>query len=253
MTPDLACSLIVSVALAAVAVAYVARVVRIGPAHHARVEQEGESAILPKSAMEMLLWGASPMVDFLVRFRISPDAITFGSLVFGGAAGVSLALGHFGVGALLAMVSASGDALDGLVARRLGVGSSAGEVLDASVDRYVDFALVAGLAVYFRERTAPLVLALMALQAAFMVSYTTAKAEALHVAAPRGSMRRVERAVLVVGSSLITPWVQRASDAWRDVPSLLALAIIAAVGNTSVIRRISCIRSTVRERHAIVR
>jgi len=248
MDADIACSTILIGLLFAISGAYAVRVARAGTAHHARVDAEGKSALLAKGVMEMLVWGASPVVTACVKLRITPDAVTYSSLVLGTAAGAALATGHFGVGALLATVAAAGDAVDGLLARKLGVGSPAGELLDAAVDRYVDFALLAGVAFWFRVTPALLLLALFALLASFMVSYSTAKAEALHVVPPRGSMRRVERAVLVIVAAALSPAVELFGVIWREVPLVLALGTIAVVGNESAIRRLAVLRARVRER-----
>ena len=248
MDVDLACSSILIGLLLAISGTYAVRVARAGLAHHARVDAEGKSALLAKGVMEMLVWGASPVVTACVKLRITPDAVTYSSLALGTAAGAALATGHFGVGALLATAAAAGDAVDGLLARKLGVGSPAGELLDAAVDRYVDFALLAGVAFWFRGGPARLLLALFALLASFMVSYSTAKAEALHVEPPRGSMRRVERAVLLVGAAALTPVAERAGETWGTVPMVAALGLIALVGNASAVQRLGCVRERVRER-----
>jgi phosphatidylglycerophosphate synthase len=248
---DLVCSIALGIVVLTLAIAYLVRVARLGRAHHPRVEAEGHSALLAKDVLEMLCWGAQPIVAACARLRITPDGVTYASLVLGIAAGVALGAGHFGLGSLLAVAAASGDAIDGLLARRLGVSSVAGEVLDAAIDRYVDFALLAGLAYYFRAGSTQLIIALLALLAAFMVSYSSAKAEALHVAPPRGSMRRVERAVLVIGSAWLAPITSSLiGETWRDLPLLAALATIAALGNASAIERLASIRASVRQRAA---
>ncbi|MDB5213388.1 MAG: CDP-diacylglycerol--glycerol-3-phosphate 3-phosphatidyltransferase [Myxococcaceae bacterium] len=248
MNVDLACTIILIGLLAVIAGAYAVRVARAGSAHHARVDAEGKSALLSKSLMEMLVWAGSPVVQACVRLRITPDAVTYTSLVLGIAAGTAFGTGHFGVGALLATAAAAGDAVDGLLARKLGVGSPAGELLDAAVDRYVDFSLLAGVAFWFRGEPARLLLALFAMLASFMVSYSTAKAEAMHVKPPRGSMRRVERAVLLVGAAMVTPLVAQASESWAALPMVLALGMIALIGNASAVQRLACVRERVRER-----
>lgn len=245
---DLLCTLSICALVVMAAVAYGVRVAVAGAAHHSRVEAEGKSALMSKSVMEMLMWCVQPLVTALARLRVSADAVTYSSLVFGLAAGAALATGHFGLGALLALVAACGDAVDGLLARHLGTGGTAGEVLDAAVDRYVDFAFVAGLAVYFRSDVPRLLLALLALHGGFMVSYSSAKAEALHVRPPRGSMRRVERAALLVGAAAITPLAALFGPAAMEMPILLALGAIAVFGNASAIQRLAAIRSAVRER-----
>ena len=248
MDADLACTSILIALLLAIAGAYGMRVARVGSAHHARVDAEGRSALLGKSVMEMLVWAASPVVTACAKLRITPDGVTYASLGLGIAAGIALGTGHFGVGALLATTAAAGDAVDGLLARKLGVGSPAGELLDAAVDRYVDFSLLAGVAFWFRGEPARLLLALFAMLASFMVSYSTAKAEALHVEPPRGSMRRVERAVLLVGAAALTPLVARAGETWAPLPMVVALGTIALVGNVSAVQRLSCVRERVRSR-----
>jgi CDP-diacylglycerol---glycerol-3-phosphate 3-phosphatidyltransferase len=242
---DLVCSIAICALALVVAIAYAVRVAVAGAAHHARVEAEGESALLSKSVMEMLMWCVQPVVTTLAKLRISADGVTYASLVLGLASGVALATGHFGLGALLALAAAGGDAVDGLLARHLGTGGRAGELLDAAVDRYVDFAFVAGLAIYFRADAPRVTVALLALHGGFMVSYSSAKAEALHVKAPRGSMRRVERAALLVGAASITPLVGLLSPAAQELPVLLALGAIAIFANISAIRRLAAIRAAV--------
>lgn len=245
---DLACSIGICLLLLTVSVAYGVRFAFAGAAHHARVEAEGRSALMSKSVMEMLVWCIQPVVVALAKLGITANAVTYASLALGLTSGAALATGHFGIGALLALAAAGGDAIDGLLARYLKTSSAGGEVLDAAVDRYVDFAFVAGLAVHFRADAAMLVLALLALQGGFMVSYSTAKAEALRVAPPRGSMRRVERAALLIGAATVTPIAALFGPEPKDLPILLALGAIAVLGNLSAIQRLATTRAVVRER-----
>jgi phosphatidylglycerophosphate synthase len=250
MDIDLASTISLAALVLVLAAAYAVRVARTGRAHYARVDREGKSALVAKSVMEMLCWCVQPVVGACVRLGISPDAITYSSLVLGIAAGGAFATGHLGVGALLAVSAGAGDAIDGLLARRLGVQSTAGEVLDAATDRYVDFALLGGLALHLREEAPRLALALLALLAAFMVSYSTAKAEALQVAPPRGSMRRIERSVLIIGSAALAPVVALFGPRWSDLTILVALGAIALIGNASAMQRLATIRTIMRERES---
>ena len=102
----------------------------------------------------------------------------------------------------------------------------------------------AASAVYFRESPAALVVTLLALAGSFMVSYGSAKAEALGVAVPPGVMRRAERAVcLCLATVAMTPWgwlVARAAvPAWAAAaPLLAAVGVIAVLGNISAVRRL---------------
>jgi CDP-diacylglycerol---glycerol-3-phosphate 3-phosphatidyltransferase len=253
MDLDLACALGLVAAPSVAASAYAVRVAARGRATSARVEREGESALLAKGVMEMFHWVLAPVGALCIRLGISANAVTYASLVLGLAAGAAVACGRLGVGALLAAAGAAGDALDGVVARASQVASEAGEVLDAAVDRYTELALLGGLAVYLRGAVLPLVLALAAMAASFMVSYSTAKAEALGVTPPRGSMRRSERAVLLVLGLALAPFAALLERGVRDLPVLAALALVAVVGNVSAVRRLTAIARAVRVKGARAR
>jgi CDP-diacylglycerol--glycerol-3-phosphate 3-phosphatidyltransferase len=257
---DVLCSLSIVAALALLALTYGARVALHGRARSARVDREGKSALLGKSAMEMMYWTVAPLGAGLARLGVSANAVTWASLAVAVAAGVALGAGHFGLGALLALVSAAGDAIDGFVARATGTASDAGEVLDAAVDRYVELAFLGGVAVALRGSVPSLVLTMLAIAASFMVSYSTAKAEALQIEPPRGSMRRTERAVVLVTGAGLTPLfallpLARATgeEAWSHAPMIAALAIVAVVGNASAARRLASIAASVRLREAAAR
>jgi CDP-diacylglycerol--glycerol-3-phosphate 3-phosphatidyltransferase len=196
---------------------------------HARAEADGGSALLGVGIMNGFYVVLDPVARALTTLGITANAITFASLVLSLAAGVGAATGHFGIAALVATVAGAGDALDGLVARASGTASDGGEVFDAAVDRYSEFFLFGGLAIHFRGDLRLLVLTLAALTASMMVSYASAKAEALGVSAPRGAMRRAERAVYLVLGLVLAPFTP-----WAIV---LALALIALVGNVSAVRR----------------
>jgi CDP-diacylglycerol---glycerol-3-phosphate 3-phosphatidyltransferase len=138
-------------------------------------------------------------------------------------------------------LSALGDILDGQVARATGSGSAAGEILDASVDRYMEWAFIGGMAIYFRAEPLHLAVALAALQAAFMISYSTAKAEAAGVPPPKGLMRRHERAVYLISGAVLSSFF----GSWLLVA---ALAVVAVAGNVSAIRRLAAISRALRAR-----
>ena len=82
-----------------------------------------------------------------------------------------------------------------------------------------------------------------------MVSYASAKAEALQVAAPRGAMRRAERAVYLSLGSVLVPITTRlfAHEPWwaREAPMLAALALVGVVGNVSAVRRLHAVAVSV--------
>jgi CDP-diacylglycerol---glycerol-3-phosphate 3-phosphatidyltransferase len=250
---DLAFSLGLAMATLVIAVAYAGRVSRTGAAREARIERAGGSPLLGKGAMEMGYWAMRPAALLCIAVGLSANAVSWLSLGLAALAGVSLAAGAFGVAAVLSLASSACDALDGMIARDTGTASDAGEVLDAAVDRYAELFFFGGIVLYERFDPFAIVLTLAATAGAIMVSYSTAKAEALGVPAPRGAMRRQERAVyLVVGVALVPiaaavgaraglpPWVAR-------VPLFAALGLVAVVGNVSAVRRLKAIAEAVRK------
>jgi CDP-diacylglycerol--glycerol-3-phosphate 3-phosphatidyltransferase len=179
--------------------------------------------------------------------------VTLFSLVPALLAGVAAGFGWFALACVLGTLGSLCDLVDGELARRTGVASDAGEVLDAAADRYIEFMLLAGIAVYYRTHWMVLVLALAALLGSFMVSYTTAKAEAMSVPPPRGSMRRAERAVYLLAAAGLTAVTRVAfaaspSHALRELPILGALLLVAVVTNLSAVQRFASIAATLRAR-----
>jgi phosphatidylglycerophosphate synthase len=238
---------------AAGSVGYALRSFIAGRARHARTEADGGSVFLNKASMEMGYWVLEPVVSLMVNLRVTPTAITLFSVLPALGAGVAFAFGCFGLGCMLATFAALADIVDGLVARRTGVASDAGEMLDAIVDRYGEFFFLAGVAVFFRNSWLGLVLALNAALGTFIFSYVTAKAEAMGVKPPRGTMRRGERAVyLNVGAALtaITLSVFRDSplDGLRGLPIILAVGIVGVATNVSALQRTAAVRLELRNR-----
>lgn len=239
-----------------IAIVYSIRVMIKGRPQYDRIDKQGGSALLSKRVMEGAYWVMQPMGRALVSMGATPNQLSWASLFLGLLAGVCLAFGHFGFGAGFATFSAILDSMDGMVARLTGLSSDAGEVLDATVDRYAEFFFIAGLIIYYREIPTLVLLALLALVGSFMVSYSSAKAEALQVSPPSGSMRRPERAVyLTVGAALspITiPWLEVYREFSIPVghPMVIALGVVAVLANVSAVERMWAIAKAMREREA---
>jgi CDP-diacylglycerol--glycerol-3-phosphate 3-phosphatidyltransferase len=210
-------------------------------------------------ARPVLVRTLSPVVDALIAAGVSANAVTGVSLVAGLVAGGALALGHFGVAALAIAVASLGDAVDGLVARRTGTASVAGALFDASVDRYEEFFVLGGLALYFRSSVGALALGLLAIAGSFMVSYGSAKAEAHGVPVPGGFMRRASRASLLAGGTTFVPIAAAIArplsvPAWVAYsPVLLALAVLAGAANASAILRLRAVACVISPGPAVAR
>jgi phosphatidylglycerophosphate synthase len=233
MNADFVATIALGALTASLAIVYSLRVLIKGRVHFDRVEKEGKSVFISKSLMEFAHWSTEPLARGLAFCRITPNQVSWSSLFFGMAAGVCLAEGRFGLGAALSFAAALFDLLDGMLARMTGKASDAGEVLDAAIDRYVEFFFLGGLAIFYRNHIELELVTLAALLGSFMVSYSTAKAEALHVTPPRGSMRRTERAAFLVGGALASSLTSNSIG----VPMISALVIVGVLSNISAAQR----------------
>ena len=252
---DLCFSLGMWALVIAVALIYVARSLLRGRARFARTDADGGSVFLSKRVMEMAYWLLDPLIDGLIALHITPNQVTAFSLLPALGAGVAVAFGMFGLASMLATMATLSDIVDGVLARRTGCSSDAGEVFDAAVDRYGEFFLLGGMMIYWRDQWSVMLVVLSVIIGSFMVSYSTAKAEAMRVPAPRGAMRRSERAVYLIVASALTAitkviFVDVQSVSVRELPIMLALTIVGAVANVSVVQRLGSIMQAIRTRAA---
>jgi phosphatidylglycerophosphate synthase len=250
---DVYFSYFMALLLGSVILAYVGRALLRGRARHARTDADGGSVFLNKASMELGYWLLRPVVELLYALRITPNMVTGFSLVPAFAAAVAVAFGWFGLGCVLATAGSLCDLVDGVLARKMGTASDAGEVVDAAVDRYVESFFLGGLIIYYRSHWEMLLLAVAAFFGSFMVSYTTAKAEAMDVPPPRGLMRRAERAIyLLIGSGLTgiskDIFADAPSHALRELPIIVAITMVAVVTNISSVQRLSAIARALRAR-----
>jgi CDP-diacylglycerol---glycerol-3-phosphate 3-phosphatidyltransferase len=236
--------------------AYLVKSAIRGAATYDRVDKQGGSLVVVKAPMLAYYWSQQAPARWLARIGVKADQLSWSSLVFGGLAGAAFAFGFFGLGCVAFLLSTMCDSLDGLVARETGSFSDAGEVLDSAVDRYVDYLVFAGLVVYYRWSPALELLVVAALAAGSMVTYSSAKAEALGVEIRSSLMRRHDRAfVVIVGSSLAgfsaAYWEGRnPASPSLGIPMVAALCLLAGLGNFAAVRRLAAIAAGVRHRAA---
>jgi phosphatidylglycerophosphate synthase len=240
--------------LALVAALYMGRIVIHGRRNFARVDKTGGTALLGKRVMEGGYWVLEPLGTACVRLGITPNMVSWASLVLGGVSGVLIVLGHFGFAAIVGAVSALLDTVDGMVARATGNFSDAGEVLDATVDLYTQAFMLGALTLFYRDVPVVALLVLAAFTGSFMVTYASAKAEAMQASIPSGVMRRHERAVyllLGLGFAPLTPGIDDALHlAGIGTSMVAALVLIAALSNASAIYRMRALAAVMRAREA---
>ena len=211
--------------------AYATRVFMWGRAIDARVQRERATPLLGRFPMEAMHWALRGAGSVIAAWGVSPDSITWTSLLLSVTTVPLSATGHFDWAALALALGAACDALDGIVARRRQISSDSGEVFDAVVDRYADAMPLVGLALYYRSSTVALLIVLAAMLGSALVSYVRAKAETMQLSLPGGLMRRHERLVYIGVGLALGPYL-RVPQLGIDRPFTVTLvAVVAVVSN----------------------
>jgi CDP-diacylglycerol---glycerol-3-phosphate 3-phosphatidyltransferase len=176
----------------------------------------------------------SPLVNLLARAGVSPSAITLAGLALTAGAAILVWSGSYLAGALVLVAGSLLDALDGGVARKLGVVSRAGAVLDSSCDRIGETLVYAAFIAGAASALAPILLYLApaALGGSYMVSYVRARSEGVGIPCSVGVFTRTERLVLLTAALA-------AAEALRGPgPIVWICAVIAAGTWTTAVHRL---------------
>ena len=179
-------------------------------------------ALTPRSAPK---WLTDPAVNVLSRLGVTPNMLTLFGFAGNVGAAVLAANGRFLEAGIVMLAFSALDFLDGSLARATGRATPFGSVLDSTMDRLSEAAVLFGLLWYFsgldaREEE---LLIFAAVVASIMVSYLRARAEIIGLKLREGVFTRTER-VLLLGGGLI---LHDLLDVNVLTPVLWALALIA--------------------------
>jgi CDP-diacylglycerol--glycerol-3-phosphate 3-phosphatidyltransferase len=146
-----------------------------------------------------------PIVGILSKSGITPNALTFINLALSIVAAYVIATGHFLLGGVLVLVSGLFDLLDGALARLTKRTTKFGAILDSTVDRISEAAILCGLLIWYLARGGGLEIALIfaVLVGSFLVSYVKARAEGLGLQCQVGLFTRAERVIVLAIGLLI--------------------------------------------------
>lgn len=137
----------------------------------------------------------------LAGSRISPLSVTWVATAIALVGALLLAQGLYVAGALLTLVSAIADCVDGDLARATDRSSRLGAFLDSILDRWTDASLILGLA--YSDLKSFGGIAGLALTGSFLTSYTRARAQSLNVDCPDGLGARDSRILILVVATLV--------------------------------------------------
>lgn len=178
-----------------------------------------------------------PIATFLNRTGLTPNSITLLGLAGTTVAAFILSQGRMTLGAIVLFLFVIVDVFDGTMARLRGEPSDFGAFVDSVSDRYAEFITFGGLLYYFltRENYAGVIATFAATAGSVLVSYVKARAEGLNFTAKVGLLSRVERYIVLIPLLLFNQ-------------PLLAVVVIAVLGNFTALQRIFHVRVQGHER-----
>lgn len=190
---------------------------------------EKKFSVLPLSVQEWFIKFVDPFISFIVRFNVHPNFFTVLGLIISLIGAYYYGIHQIRLGGLFILLGGLCDVIDGKVARKSGLSSKFGALLDSSLDRYAEVFMFLGVAFHFVSRDYYLtsIMVFIALGGSMMVSYVRARAEGLGFDCKVGLMQRPERIVYIGVSSLIHEYVL-----------LVVIWMIAILANFTALQRI---------------
>ncbi|MEN8615047.1 CDP-alcohol phosphatidyltransferase family protein [Dehalogenimonas sp. THU2] len=157
----------------------------------------------------------------LAKSRISPNAVTVAGFIITIGAAYVISTGALLAGGLAVLFAGFFDMLDGALARASGRVTRFGAILDATLDRLSEAALLIGVMVYFAPdgNTWPIMLTGLTLAGSLTVSYLRARSEAAGLEGKEGIFTRPER-VIVLALGLLFNWL---------IPALIIICVMSYI------------------------
>ncbi len=161
----------------------------------------------------------TPIVRLLARTPLTPNAVTWLGFVITLGATALIVTRHLVAAGIVVIVAGVFDMLDGALARLTGRVTKFGAVLDSTLDRLSEAALLLGLLAVFGAdgRVGMSLLVGFALLGSLLVSYLRARMEGLGLEGKAGLFTRPERVIVLALGLLLSQF---------DYALLVALAVV---------------------------
>lgn len=174
---------------------------------------------------------SQPIARVLAKTGISPTTLTWTGFLIALGGGALIGLGYPFAAGFVVLVGAAFDMLDGALARLTNRVTRFGAVLDSTLDRLGEVAVLLGILVAYAQSgsVAGILLTGLALPGSLLVSYLRARAEAISLDCKVGLFTRTER-VVIVSLGLLFSRV--------DYALIAALAIIVFFSFLTVVQRL---------------
>jgi CDP-diacylglycerol--glycerol-3-phosphate 3-phosphatidyltransferase len=176
-----------------------------------------------------------PVVDLLAKTSVTPNTVTWSGFILTLVATALVATGRPFAAGWVVLFSGLFDILDGALARRTNQVTKFGGVLDSTLDRLSEAAILLGIMAFFlfyagSELFQWVVLLIgISMVFSFLVSYIRSRAEAAGYECQVGIFTRTERVIILALGLLIG----------LNLALVIALAIIALLSLVTVIQRLT--------------
>jgi CDP-diacylglycerol--glycerol-3-phosphate 3-phosphatidyltransferase len=175
-----------------------------------------------------------PIVNLLAKTSITPNMVTWLGFILILITTALIATGYPFAAGWVMLLSGFFDILDGALARLTNQVTKFGGVLDSTLDRLSEAAILIGIMAFFLFHAGSewfqwiTLLIGLTLIFSFLVSYIRSRAEAAGIECQVGVFTRAER-VIILALGLLIPY---------NLALIIALAIIALLSVTTVIQRL---------------
>lgn len=176
------------------------------------------------------------IVSVLAKTHVTPSALTWFGFIISLVAAVLIAQDSLLAAGIVVLVGGSFDILDGALARYINRVTRFGAVLDSTLDRLSEAALLIGVLMLWASEGDQngVLLAGVTLTVSLVVSYLRSRAEALGLECKGGLFTRPERVIVLALGLLIDQL-------------MIALLIIAAFSIFTVVQRLTIIRRQLKD------
>ncbi len=173
-----------------------------------------------------------PIASIFRFLHITPNVITLLGFLLNILAAYLIVIDHAVWGGLVYLIAAGADAVDGTLARQLGVHNKFGAFWDSTLDRLSDAIIIMAVAYGFAVRgmTLAVMIAFFALISSFLVSYTRARGEGIGIEVKVGIGTRLERFIIMAAGLALSGLYQHSL--------LIALILISVVAGVTVLQRV---------------
>ena len=146
-------------------------------------------------------------VQLLAKTALTPNAVSWLGVLLTLATAALIISGQLFAGGIMVLVAGFFDMLDGALARSTNRVSKFGAILDSTLDRFSEAAILLSLlAVYARQQSMLGIWAVgLALLGSYLVSYIRARAEGMGIDCEVGVFARPERVVTLALGLLLAP------------------------------------------------